>query len=179
MLLILAFATEQERDAFEYIYEHYRKLMLHQAYRILQDYMLAEDAASEAFIRIYRNIHKIGDPTNPRCAAFVVTIVKNVALTMLKQVNAKQADELIEVGTDSFDVEEQVLARVSLEQVYGLLDGMNEELRSVFLLKYAYDLPHRQIGEMLGISENNVTVRLHRARKKLADLLKEEAYVSE
>ena len=58
--------------------------MLHKAYEILQDYHLAEDAASEAFIRIHRNIHKIDDPTDKRSIAFIVTIVKNVSLTILK-----------------------------------------------------------------------------------------------
>lgn len=60
-----------------------------------------------------------------------------------------------------------------------LVDGLSEELRSVFLLKYAYDLPHKTIGRLLGISENNVNVRLHRAKKKIAALLAEGGYAVE
>ena len=80
---------------------------------------------------------------------------------------------------DSFDLEQYVLSEVSREKIASLLDGLDEELRSVFLLKYAHDLPHKKIGEMLGISENNVTVRLHRARKKIASLLAKEGILSE
>ena len=179
MLLVFAFSSEQERDKFEYIFAKYKNLMLHKAYGILHDYMLAEDAASEAFIRIYKNIHKIDDPKSPRAVAFIVTIVKNTALTILKQNRISDTEPLDEQESDGFDLEESVLGEMSSERIFTLLDGINEELKSVFLLKYAYDLPHKEIGEMLGITENNVTVRLHRARKAIASILAGEGYVHE
>ena len=178
LLLLLSFATDGQRDAFEYIYEHYKYLMLNKAYAILRDTMLAEDAVSEAFIRIYKNIHKIDDPTSNRCIAFVITITKNAALTMLSK-NAAQYDELEDDQRDSFDLEGHVVSDISSEKIYELLGGVAEELRSVFMLKYAYDMSHKEIGEALGISENNVTVRLHRAKKKVAALLAKEGYLDE
>lgn len=174
MLVILTFSAEQERDKFEYIFHKYKKLMMHKAYGILGDYMLAEDAASEAFIRIYKNLAKIDDADSPRTTAFVVTIVKNVSLTLLERAKRGRAEEISDNQSDDFDLEEHILSQLSSERIYHLIDGMGEELKGVFLLRYAYDLPHKRIGELLGISENNVTVRLHRARKKLAKLLEEE-----
>ena len=176
MVLLFSFATEQERDKFEFIFNKYRKLMLHKAYGILNDYSLAEDAASEAFIRIYKNMHKIDDPSSNKTIAFIVTIVKNVSLTMLKKEKEHAVQEYDYEQQDPFDLEEQTLARLGSEQIYQMLDEMGEEMKSVFLLKYAYDLSHKEIGRMLDISENNVTVRLHRAKKKLAELLKERGY---
>ena len=176
MFLILTFATPYERDKFEYIFHKYKKLMLHKAYGVLRDYMLAEDAASEAFIRLYKNLHKIGDPDSPQTAAFVVTIVKNVALSMLEREKGRDAEPLAEEQQDSLDLEAEVLAQLSTETIYRVIDGLKEELRSVFLLRYAQDLSHREIGELLGISENNVTVRLHRAKRALAELLRGEGY---
>ena len=178
-MLIFTFSSEQECDKFEFIFLKYKNLMLHKAYGILHDYMLAEDAASEAFIRIYKNIHKIDDPKSPRAIAFIVTIVKNTALTILQKNRISDIDPLDEQESDDFDLEEFVLGEMSSERIFALLDGINEELKSVFLLKYAYDLPHRQIGELLGITENNVTVRLHRARKAIAIILAGEGYVHE
>ena len=54
---------------------------------------------------------------------------------------------------------------------------MEEELRHVFLLKFAYDMSNKEIAQMLSISQNLVAVRLHRAKKKLADLLVKEGFV--
>ena len=62
---------------------------------------------------------------------------------------------------------------------YRLTSGVPEELRSVFILKYAHDLSHREIGALLHITENNVTVRLHRARGKIAEILRREGYAVE
>lgn len=56
MILLLSFASEEERDAFSYLYSHYKEIMLQKANAILHDPMLAEDAVSEAFLRIYRNM---------------------------------------------------------------------------------------------------------------------------
>ena len=170
MIMIFTFATESERDKFEYVFNKYRKLMLRKALGILSDYSLAEDAASEAFIRIYKNLDKIGDPDSPRTAAFIATIVKNAALTILKREKARATGEYDEDRADVFDLEEHALTRLDAGRVHAALDSIGEEFRAVFLLKYAYDLPHKEIGRLLGISENNVTVRLHRAKKKLAAL---------
>ena len=167
----MSFASDQERDKFEYVFSKYRRLLLHKAYEILQDYYLAEDAASEAFIRIYKNIHKIGDPTDKKSIAFIVTIVKNVSLTMLKKEKAQPAEEFDEEVQDGFDLEAHMISQISADQIYQTLDKLGEDLKSVFLLRYANDLSHKEIGKLLGISENNVTVRLHRAKKKLADLV--------
>ena len=184
MFILFTFAIPEQRDAFEYIYTNYKALMLRRAQTILRDPMLAEDAVSEAFIRIYKNIHKIDDPASNRSIAFVMTILKNTALTMLSKERAQYTDfetdfESQKDMADTFDLEQHVLSAVSNERIYELLGSVGEELRSVFLLKYAYDLPHKKIGEMLGISENNVTVRLHRAKKKIASLLEKEGFLIE
>ena len=180
MLLLLTFASADERDAFEYLYTHYKGLMLRKAYDILRDPMLAEDAVSEAFIRIYRNMGKLDDPASNRSLAFVMTIVRNAALTIWHK-QARQPTPLEDEAepADSFDVEQQVVDGLSEQEIYALVDGLGEELRSVFLLKYAYDYSNKQIGQLLGISANNVTVRLYRARKKLADRLVKEGYAVE
>ena len=174
MILIFAFRNEEDQDKFEYLYQKYKNLLLHKAYDILKDYALAEDAVSEAYIRIYKNLHKIDDPAANRSIAFVVTIVKNVALTMLSKEKRITAEEYDDTQADSFDLEESVMSGVTSRQIYAAMELLGEELRSVFLLRYAYDYSLKEVGALLGISENNAAVRLHRAKKKLALLLAKE-----
>ena len=172
--MIFVFGSEDERDKFERVYNKYRGLMLHKAYGILRDRMLAEDAVSEAFIRIYRNLRKIDDPESNRTAAFVSIIARNAALSLLRT-RKRTADEqsLTDAYIDDADTEEAVLSSLATRDLYTALDALGEDFKRVFVLKYAYDLSHREIGKLLGMSENNVTVRLHRVRKKLAALLPE------
>lgn len=177
--MLLSFATDAERDKFERVYETWRRLMLAKAYGILRDAQLAEDAVSEAFLRIYKNLAKIDDPASGRCASFVVTITKNVALTMLGKHQRTAFEPMEERQADAFDLEQFTLSEISSARILEIIDGLNEELRGVFLLKYGHGLSHREIADVLKITENNVTVRLHRARKKLAALLRKEGYADE
>jgi RNA polymerase sigma-70 factor, ECF subfamily len=48
------------------------------------------------------------------------------------------------------------------------------KLRTIVILKDVYDLPHEAIAEELGISVAAAKVRLHRARKRLRDVLFDE-----
>ena len=180
MFWILAFDDPAERDAFAYLYEHYKVLMLHKAAAILHDDRLAEDAVSEAFIRIYKNMRKIDDPASGRSAAFVLTIVRNTALTILRRETRQPVPLESEAdAADPFDLEQHVLSEIASEEIQKALGSLSEELRGVFLLKYAYDLPLKRIGQLLGITENAATVRLHRARKKIAAILVKEGYALE
>ena len=169
--MLLSFESARDEDKFEFLYQKYKNLCLKKAYDILGDYMLAEDAVSEAYIRVYKNLHKIEDPASNRSISFVVTIAKNAALTLLSRQKSSSQEELDESLEDDFDLEDEVAARLQTQDVLAAINQLSEDLRSVFLLKYAHDLSHKEIGAALGISENNVTVRIHRARKKLASML--------
>ena len=62
----------------------------------------------------------------------------------------------------------------TLECIQVALSKMKELDHSVLLLALE-EVPRREIAEILGITENAAHVRLHRARKNLSSILKEEA----
>jgi RNA polymerase sigma-70 factor (ECF subfamily) len=177
LFVLLMFDTRAERNKFEYLYSKYKDLLFYKSWEILHDYMLAEDAVSEAYIRIFRNLDKIEDVDSPRSAAFMVTIARNCALTLLgklkHETTAEAAEGILEETADPLDIEKTVMEALTAEEVYTLLNRLDEQLRNIFVLKYAYDLPHGEIAAQLGLTENNVTVKLHRAKKKLNELLSE------
>ena len=144
---------------------------MNKAYSILRDYGLAQDAVSEAFIRVFKNMHKIDDPDSGKTAAFLVMIVRNVSLTMLQKRKKYVLDDMSGYeAVDGYDIEEEFQAGQAAHELMRLIDGLKDELRTPFLLKYAYDYSMKEIAKMLKITENNATVRIHRARKKLAEL---------
>jgi len=178
VILIFAFAEVSERDKFEYLYRKYKNLLYFKAWEILRDPMEAEDAVSETFIRVYRNLDKIDDPDSPRCVAFLGTIARNVALTMAKKRSAmpvlvedNESNAAYDEPADPLDLEATVIDKLSAEQLVLIVNRLDEQSRTIFVLKYSYDLSHREIAVQLGITENNVTVKLHRTRKKLAEMI--------
>ena len=182
MILFFVFANEGEAEKFEYMYRKYKNLLYYKAWDILHDHMLSEDALSETMVRAFRSMEKIGDPDSPESASFLVTIIRNVSLTLLKR--RKAVYESIEDGepdetiADSFDLEDSVIDGISEERLCVIVGKLDEVSRNIFILKHAYDLSHLEIATQLGLTENNVTVRLHRTRKRLADMAMENGMYS-
>ena len=69
----------------------------------------------------------------------------------------------------SADAEKEKVER--LERLYAAIRGL-PRLEASLTLMLLDGLSYREMGEVLGISENHVGVRLHRIRKQLTDLLK-------
>ena len=179
-MIFLAFATLDDKRKFEYIYSRYNKLLLYKAYTVLRDQSLAEDAVSEAFIRVYKNLDKIDDCDSGKTAAFLVIITRNCAITILnkrRKDNPVNIDDLDLAAPD--DVESSVVSDCSAHDIMRVIDGLKDNLKEPFLLKYAYDMSHKEIAKILNLSESNVTVRIHRAKAKIAQLLQKGGVADE
>jgi len=177
MLIFLTFPDESEKSKFDYIYNKYKKLLLHKANGILNDYSLAEDAVSEAFLRVYKNLHKIDDPDSGKTVSFLATIVKNTAIDLFNQNKNIYADIYENDIQDNYSMEEEITSEIVTDGMLQVIDKLKDELKDCFLLMYAHNLSYKEIAKTLKITEANVTVRIHRAKKKIIELLKEEGYI--
>src|SRR6267154_625121 len=75
------------------------------------------------------------------------------------------AEELVSQGAESAE---------ALDRISAALDDLPAKLRSVVVLKDVYGMSHEAIADELGISVSAAKVRLHRARRKLRDVLYDE-----
>ena len=137
--------------------------------RVLGDSHAAEDAVQEALVRAWRNRHKCRRADAP--APWVRRIAHNEALRAVSR--NRERSEPDGVGDErpaAGCLEEQVLSRLSVEQLLGRLSRPEREL---VRLRYEQDLAHSTIADRLGIPEATVRVRIHRVRKRLSDLIME------
>lgn len=176
ILPILTFDTKEKRDKFTAIYACTNKMLYGYAYSILKDQDLAEDATHEAFLRLSKNLDKVGDSSCTRTINFMITIVKNVSFTLLK----KTAKESI-MKTDNQEVlfpadlptpEDYCVRQECYNQLHEAINQLSDTYRETIKLKYFNELSDAEIAEVQGITENNVYVRLCRAHKLLLDALK-------
>jgi RNA polymerase sigma-70 factor (ECF subfamily) len=75
------------------------------------------------------------------------------------------------VAADDCDSAELAQRRDMIERLYATIRRLPEADAALVLL-YLEDLSYREIAEVLGISENNVAVKLSRTKKILAGLMK-------
>lgn len=160
--------TDEDKSKFEQIYDAYRGLMFHVAFKILSQKEDAEDAVHHAFVKIAENITKISDPVCPKTKAFVVTIVENRAIDILRSRNRHQ-----EVSLDAITYGIPVHTEDE-DQLFELILKLPAKQRQVIWLKYYHGYSLREIAPMLNMSLAAAIKTDQRARKNLETLYEKE-----
>ncbi len=161
----------EERGKLEEIYREYKSIMLGCAFSILRDEGLAEDAVHNAFLRILKNLGKIGDVKSPQTRGFVIVVTENVAKSMYTKRSRTAAAPLEEDIPDSGSVETAAEQRLTAELIAKKIAELPERYSRPMILRYLNDMSDSEISSLLSISPANVRKRLERGRKKLSTLL--------
>ena len=141
------------------------------ALRMVRDRHEAEDVAQEAYLRMFRGVEKFREEA--RFETWMHRIVVNTAINHLRR--RGRFGELFAEELPELPVGDDAEARADRDRLERALARLPEGQRIPVVLKDVYGLSCREIGEELGIEEGAVKVRLHRARKRLHEMLTEEA----
>ena len=166
---LVAACRRGEPGAFEELVARTQHRVYGLAYRLVGDRGEAEDVAQEAYLRVFRALGSFREEA--RFETWLHRIVTNAAMTHLKR-RGRFPDLVREPET----APEPPPARpadqsVDRDEVRAALAELPEGLRVTLVLREMYGLSCREIGEELGISEGAVKVRLHRARKRMRDVI--------
>ncbi len=145
----------------------------------------ARDVVQEAFISAFKALDRFEG--NARLSTWLHRIVVNKALMRLRT-RKRKPEEPIEPMLPSFKEDGHQVqpaadwqdgADVALERaetrafVREQIDGLPDTYRTVLLLRDIEEMTTPETAEMLGITENAVKIRLHRARQALRARLDE------
>ena len=167
-------ARKGDRSAFEELVKVTYVDSYTLALRLVGDEEDARDVVQEAYLRAYRGLKRFrGDA---RFTTWLYRITANCASTYLGKRARNRHEELPEDAplADSGlrgNPEANASQREMREQLQEALSELPPRLRAVVVLRDIYDLPHESIAAELGISESAAKVRLHRARRKLREML--------
>lgn len=155
---------------FEQLYRKYRILMLHRAREILRDDYWAEDAVSEAFMKIAKSIQKIYDVDSAETRHFVLIITERTAINLYHKLNKNTEISLEEVLEEpAYENASQLLSPLAAAIV-----KLPANYRQVILLKFSEGYSNREIADMLDYSVSKVEKLISRGKKKLRHYLGEE-----
>lgn len=167
----------EDQSKFTQLYTTYRYTMMYTADNILNDYHLAEDAVHDAFLRIAKNFHKVGAVDSPRTKAFVIIIVRNVALTMAKQmgkINVFDDDYSLSAIPDN--TTDRDFDKMDYECIVQAIKELPLTYRDVMYLYSVEGYSVKEISEILQIGNEAVKKRLQRGRKILIDKISAEGF---
>jgi RNA polymerase sigma-70 factor (ECF subfamily) len=172
MLLFVVY-EENKNHILEKLYEKYKYLMYGISYDILKDCALAEDAVHTAFMKLIRTPFQIDDVASKKTKAFIIIITRNTAIDIYNKRKREQValveDEMLAIPDGGDLPAEIVINKINMDSLVEFLGKMDQKYSDIVVLKYFYNLIDSEISKMLGITEQLVRVRLHRARKILVD----------
>lgn len=173
---ILAIQNENERQTMEELYRRNYKLMMYIAKGILKDQNKAEDAVSQAFLKIIEKFQKFSFENCNKSRGLVVILVRQICYNILRDESRHSEVSLEEekFQADFFEMPcEHLLTEETYDALLSELDHLNKNFRVVLQLKYVYNFSHEEIARFLDISPENARVRVHRAKAALAKALNE------
>jgi len=183
---IIAKAKQGDRKALAELVNRYSERIYNLALRILRNKEDAEDVLQETFMTVQEKIRTF----NERSGFFtwIYRITTNASLMKLRRKKITYTEYLdhpdFEHGGEDRILQDwsrnpaAVLDDQELKEVLDqAINDLAEIYRTVFVLRDIEDLPIRDTAKILGISEENVKIRLRRARIFLRDRLSE--YFSE
>jgi RNA polymerase sigma-70 factor, ECF subfamily len=181
---LIARAQAGDRAAFETLVHRYDRDIHRLILNVLRRPEDAHDVYQDAFLKIYRNLHRFRVESSFYTWAY--RIVTNACLDHLRKRRCRPEDQAPEViagsrenGTtvDFFDnqqeqhaesdPERQVLGQELGQRIEAALETLSPRERMIFEMKHHQGLRLRVIGEALGTSEETVKNSLFRATRKL------------
>lgn len=132
---------------------------------------VAEDVTSEVFMKALRSIHRY-DPDIASPKTWLLRIARNAVTDHLRALRRRGSlhvslDRVPDLVVDAPSQEERMVRQ---ERIQRLLNGtrtLRKADQEIISLRYGSGLDNSEIAEHLGISNNAVAVRLHRALRRL------------
>lgn len=155
-------------EQFRRFYQKYRESFFAYLVRFTGNCDLAGEIMQESFTRYLERYGHL--PPEPR---LLYAIGRNAALDAFRR-NRRMTFINEETPDPDCDQEKRLVVKQTYRRVQRALLKLSSGERDVLSLVVSGDLTYREIGDLIGITEANVKVRVHRARVKLKNLMKKE-----
>ena len=164
---VIAAVLAGDRAQFAILVRRYNQAMFRACRAVLRDDTEAEDAVQTAWVSGFRAL--AGFRADSTFRTWITRIAVHEASSRLRK-----RQRLVAVPIEDTMTAAENPAREALNEELGRMlereiDTLPEGLRTVLVLRDVVELDTAETAEALGIGEEAVRVRLHRARRALAD----------
>lgn len=159
-----------DREVYAVLVNKYKSYAFTIAQKILQNRPEAEEAAQDAFIKAFHHLASFNRES--KFSTWLYRIVFNTAISYRRK-NRQQFQSIettiIEYDQDADGLLEKIDKKKYLNQA---MLKLSEADRGALTLFYLEEFSLEEIAEITGMQANTAKVRIHRARLRLADELK-------
>ncbi|MFT3907787.1 MAG: sigma-70 family RNA polymerase sigma factor [Ferruginibacter sp.] len=159
-----------ERKAQEQLYKDYYEAMASLCMRYTKNEQDAVEVLNNGFLKVFINIHRY-EPGKASLYTWIRTIVVNSCLDFLKLKEKKTThDELIEAEVVHIDAE--AINKMKTTELLYFIRQLPAATKAVFNLYVMEGYNHKEIAQVLGISEGTSKWHLSEARKNLKQMIR-------
>ncbi len=156
------------RKAQEVLYKQFYGPMLSICLRYTRNEEDAIEVLHNGFLKVYKNIHTY-NAAKASLYTWIRTIVVHTAIDFIRQKGKFQTIELEKAEEPAIDAD--AIQRMSSQELLQLVQQLSPATRTVFNLYVIEGYNHREIANLIGISEGTSKWHLSEARKQLKQLL--------
>jgi RNA polymerase sigma-70 factor (ECF subfamily) len=166
---VIAHVLAGDRGAFEILVRRHNQRLFRAARAITRTDVDAEDVLQQAWLGVYKNLAQFrGDASFPTWATRIA-VNEAIALTRKRPMVAEVVDSASQVAPDTDLARAQVGALLE-----HCLANIPQGNREVMVLRDILELDTAETAACLGLTEEAVRVRLHRARAAIAAAVTEQ-----
>ena len=165
-------AQNSDSRAFEGLYRMHIDRVYGVCLRMTGNVSEAEDCAQEAFIQAWNKLDKFrGDSA---FSTWLHRVAVNAVLGRMRK--SKREQDRIAAVTEVTPIRVDTGDTGDMRDLSEAVDRLPEGARHVFVLHAVYGYSHDETGEMLGIATGTSKAQLHRAKRLLAQQLKQQGF---
>jgi len=137
----------------------------------------AEDITIQTFSKAFDKIDTFND--NYKFKTWLITISKNIHIDLIRKEKSKGSkslsnddESIYQILDDSPSPEDKIITEQNLAKLLKDIKKLKPDYQKVIHLRYFQELSYKEISEELKEPVNNVKVKLLRAKKLLAEIIK-------
>lgn len=156
---------QQQLKSQEQLYRYCYEQMIGTCYRYAGDMDGAGIIFNNAMLRVFRYIAKYKHEN--KWIAWIRTIVVHCCLDHIKQRHRFREEKLTSEHEDIVDIAEELWQKISTKEVHACIHELPKATAAVFNLFIYEGYTHREIAELLSISEGTSKWHVNEGRKQL------------
>ena len=158
------------------LFVEYRQMMFKIAMGILHNEYDAEDVVQDAFLWIINNLDKISQIPCNKKACYFATITEHLSLNAINKQRTHPTDDIdehMDICSD-ISVEKNAFEKITVDEIKKIIRTTSETDRLILRLYLFEGRSYKEISRIAGISEGGARINVHRARKRLAKMMREQ-----
>jgi len=162
-------AAQRDEQACQRLLNLYKGRVFSYVYRVVRNYHDAEEITFETFIRCFKSLDNF-DVDRP-LVAWLFSIAHNLTIDHFRK-NKQEYEYLDETHAAPDNFVEKYETRKKLEKIESAIQDLPALDREIVILFHKEDLSYEEIAGITKLPVTTIKTRLHRARKKLAEMVK-------